>query len=565
MEWVIHLLRQHSELAIFLTIAAGFWIGKIKVGQFSLGIVTSVLLVGVLVGQLNITIEEPVKSVFFLLFLFAIGYKVGPQFFRGLKKDGLPQVGFAVLMCVSCLVITWILALIMGYNAGEAAGLLAGAQTISAVIGVADDTINGLNISTEQKNNMINIIPVAYAVTYIYGTAGSAWVLSSLGPKMLGGLEKVKAACKELEAKMGTSEADEPGFEHARRPVVFRAYTIENDWFGNGKTVEQLESYFISQGKRLFVERMRHNHTIINEILPGQLLQKGDEVVLSGRREFAIGEEDWIGEEVIDPQLLDFPVEVLPVMIHKKPYANRKLEFIRKQPFMHGVSVRRIKRAGIDIPVFAQTMVDSGDTLELVGLKKEVETAAKQLGYIDRPTNATDMVFVGIGILIGGVIGALAIHIGGVPISLSTSGGALIAGLVFGWLRSKHPTFGQIPESSLWVLNNVGLNMFIAVVGISAGPSFIQGLKEVGPMLFIIGILATSLPLLLGLILARYVFHFHPALALGCTAGARTTTAALGAIQEAVDSETPSLGYTVTYAVGNTLLIIWGVVIVLLM
>ena len=565
MEWVIHLLRQHSELAIFLTIAAGFWIGKIKVGQFSLGIVTSVLLVGVLVGQLNITIEEPVKSVFFLLFLFAIGYKVGPQFFRGLKKDGLPQVGFAVLMCVGCLVITWILALIMGYNAGEAAGLLAGAQTISAVIGVADDTINGLNISTEQKNNMINIIPVAYAVTYIYGTAGSAWVLSSLGPKMLGGLEKVKAACKELEAKMGTSEADEPGFEHARRPVVFRAYTIENDWFGNGKTVEQLESYFISQGKRLFVERMRHNHTIINEILPGQLLQKGDEVVLSGRREFAIGEEDWIGEEVIDPQLLDFPVEVLPVMIHKKPYANRKLEFIRKQPFMHGVSVRHIKRAGIDIPVFAQTVVDSGDTLELVGLKKEVETAAKQLGYIDRPTNATDMVFVGIGILIGGVIGALAIHIGGVPISLSTSGGALIAGLVFGWLRSKHPTFGQIPESSLWVLNNVGLNMFIAVVGISAGPSFIQGLKEVGPMLFIIGILATSLPLLLGLILARYVFHFHPALALGCTAGARTTTAALGAIQEAVGSETPSLGYTVTYAVGNTLLIIWGVVIVLLM
>ena len=565
MEWVIHLLRQHSELAIFLTIAAGFWIGKIKVGQFSLGIVTSVLLVGVLVGQLDITIEEPVKSVFFLLFLFAIGYKVGPQFFRGLKKDGLPQVGFAVLMCVGCLVITWILALIMGYNAGEAAGLLAGAQTISAVIGVADDTINGLNISTEQKNNMINIIPVAYAVTYIYGTAGSAWVLSSLGPKMLGGLEKVKAACKELEAKMGTSEADEPGFEHARRPVVFRAYTIENNWFGNGKTVEQLESYFISQGKRLFVERMRHNHTIINEILPGQLLQKGDEVVLSGRREFAIGEEDWIGEEVIDPQLLDFPVEVLPVMIHKKPYANQKLEFIRKQPFMHGVSVRRIKRAGIDIPVFAQTMDDSGDTLELVGLKKEVETAAKQLGYIDRPTNATDMVFVGIGILIGGVIGALAIHIGGVPISLSTSGGALIAGLVFGWLRSKHPTFGQIPESSLWVLNNVGLNMFIAVVGISAGPSFIQGLKEVGPMLFIIGILATSLPLLLGLILARYVFHFHPALALGCTAGARTTTAALGAIQEAVGSETPSLGYTVTYAVGNTLLIIWGVVIVLLM
>ncbi|WP_455673355.1 aspartate-alanine antiporter [Phocaeicola sp.] len=564
MEWIIHLLKQHSELAIFLTIALGFWIGKIRIGQFSLGIVTSVLLVGVLVGQLDITIAEPVKSVFFLLFLFAIGYKVGPQFFRGLKKDGLPQVGFAVLMCIGCLVITWLLALVMGYNAGEAAGLLAGAQTISAVIGVAEDTINGLGISAQQKSDMINIIPVAYAVTYIFGTAGSAWVLSSLGPKMLGGLDKVKAACRELEAKMGTSEADEPGFEHARRPVVFRAYRIENDWFGNGKTVDQLESYFVTQGKRLFVERMRHNNAIINDIIPGQLLQKDDEVVLSGRREFAIGEEDWIGEEVVDPQLLDFPVEVLPVMIHKKPYANQKLDFIRQQGFMHGVSVRRIKRAGIDIPVFAQTIIDCGDSLELVGLKKEVEVAAKQLGYIDRPTNATDMVFVGLGILIGGIVGALAIHVGGVPISLSTSGGALIAGLVFGWLRSKRPTFGQIPESSLWVLNNVGLNMFIAVVGISAGPSFVHGLKEVGPMLFVAGILATSLPLLLGLVMARYLFHFHPALALGCTAGARTTTAALGAIQEAVESETPSLGYTVTYAVGNTLLIIWGVVIVLL-
>ena len=187
------------------------------------------------------------------------------------------------------------------------------------------------------------------------------------------------------------------------------------------------------------------------------------------------------------------------------------------------------------------------------------------MGYIDRPTNQTDMIFVGLGILLGGLFGALAIHLGGVPISLSTSGGALIAGLLFGWLRSKHPTFGGIPEPSLWVLNNVGLNMFIAVVGIAAGPSFVAGFKDVGFSLFIVGALATAIPLLAGLLMARYLFKFHPALSLGCTAGARTTTAALGAIQDAVESDTPALGYTVTYAVGNTLLIIWGVVIVLLM
>lgn len=564
MDWIVHQLRVHPELAIFLTLFLGFWIGKIRIGKFSLGAVTSVLLVGVLVGQLNITVDGPIKSVFFLLFLFAVGYKVGPQFFRGLKKDGLPQMGFAVLMCLFCLIVPWLLAVIMGYNAGEAAGLLAGSQTISAVIGVAGDTINELNIPPETKTAYNNIIPVSYAVTYIFGTAGSAWVLSSLGPRLLGGLDKVKAACKELEARMGNNESDQPGFMSAGRPVTFRAYKIENDWFDGGKRVSDLESYFQENDKRLFIERIRSNGIIIKEVAPTLVLQKGDEVVLSGRREYVIGEEDWIGTEVLDQQLLDFPAEILPVTITKKTFAGKNISFIRSQKFMHGVSIRRIKRTGIEIPVLPQTTVDAGDIIELVGTKQEVDTAGKQLGYADRPTNQTDMIFVGLGILIGGLVGALSVHLGGVPLSLSTSGGALIAGLFFGWLRSKHPTFGRIPEPALWVFDNVGLNMFIAVVGITAGPSFVQGFREVGLSLFIVGALATSLPLIIGILMAKYIFKFHPALVLGCTAGARTTTAALGAIQEAVESETPALGYTVTYAVGNTLLIIWGVAIVLL-
>ena len=203
MEWIFNQLRERPELAIFLTIFLGFWLGKLRIGKFTLGTVTSVLLVGVLVGQLNIAVPGPIKSVFFLLFLFAVGYKVGPQFFRGLKKDGLPQMGFAAIMCVFCLIIPWILAKIMGYNVGEAAGLLAGSQTISAVIGVAGDTINELNISPETKEAYNNIIPVSYAVTYIFGTAGSAWVLSSIGPRLLGGVAKVKQSARDLEQKMG--------------------------------------------------------------------------------------------------------------------------------------------------------------------------------------------------------------------------------------------------------------------------------------------------------------------------------------------------------------------------
>ena len=376
MEWIFNQLRERPELAIFLTIFLGFWLGKLRIGKFTLGTVTSVLLVGVLVGQLNIAVPGPIKSVFFLLFLFAVGYKVGPQFFRGLKKDGLPQVGFAVLMCVSVLLVTWLLALMMGYNAGEAAGLLAGSQTISAVIGVAEDTMANMGLDEAQRQSYVNIIPVSYAVTYIFGTAGSAWVLSSIGPKMLGGLEKVKAACKELEAKMGSSLADEPGFMPAARPVTFRAYRVENEWFKNGKRVIDLEVYFRQHDKRLFVERLRKSGVVV-EVSMNIQIEPGDEVVLSGRREYIIGEESWIGPEVQDAQLLDFPAEKLPVTITRKTVAGKTVAVIRREKFMHGVSIRSIKRAGISIPVLAQTVVDAGDVIEVVGTRQEVEAAAR--------------------------------------------------------------------------------------------------------------------------------------------------------------------------------------------
>ena len=565
MEWITNLLQHYPELAIFINLALGFLIGKFKIKKFTLGTVTSVLLVGVLIGQLKIDISGPLKSVFFLMFLFAVGYSVGPQFFRGLKKEGLPQMLFAAVMCVFCLIAPFLLAKLMGYNAGEAAGLLAGSQTMSAVLGVAEDTIGQMNISDTDKSAMVNVMPVAYAVTYIFGTAGSAWLVSDIGPRLLGGLDYVKKACKELEAKMGNNdESEQPGFMPAARPVTFRAYKISNEWFKEGKSVKQLEEYLDQLGRHLFVERVRINN-VVTDVKPDLVLHTGNEVVLSGRREFVIGEENWIGDEVNDIELLDFPAETLPVLVIHKEYVGKKICYLRNQSFMHGVSIKSVRRAGINIPVLAATVIDSGDMLELVGMKSEVNKAATALGYPDRPTNQTDLIFVGIGIFLGGILGSLAIHFGGVPISLSTSGGALIAGLVFGWLRSKHPTFGRIPEPSVWILNNLGLNMFIAVVGITAGPSFVTGLKEVGISLFIIGALATSIPLIIGILMGRYVFKFHPAITLGCTAGSRTTTAALGAVEDAVGSETPALGYTVTYAVGNTLLIIWGVVIVLIM
>lgn len=567
MEWIGHILRDNPSLAVFLTLGIGFFIGQLKYKSFSLGTVTSVLLVGVLVGQFDIPVPGPLKDVFFLLFLFSIGYSVGPQFFRALKGDGIKQVLFAVVVCGLCLLSTWAVALCMGYNIGEAVGLLAGSQTMSAVIGVGTDTINSLGVSEAEKQQWISIIPVCYAVTYVFGTIGSAYILANLGPWLLGGLKKVKAETAELEKKMnyGTANTD-PNYIKAMRPVVFRAYKVTDSFFATPRTIEETEDYFRQKGKTIYVERLRSGDTV-TDVAPGSDLRitLGDEIVLSGRREFIVGDESWIGPEVFDSDLVDFMAEELDITVASKKFDSMTVDELRRQKFMYGVSIKSISRSGVSVPVLAQVKIGRGDVVTVVGLGREVDEVARRLGYADRRTTKTDLVFVGLGIFIGGLIGTLALHIGEIPISLSVSGGALIAGLVLGWLRSKHPTFGRLPRSSVWLMDNLGLNMFIAVVGISSGPSFVTGLKEVGPVLFLMGVVATTLPLVLGMIIGRRIFKFPAAINLGCCAGSRTTTASLGAVQDAIGSSLPAMGYTVTYAIGNTLLILWGVVIVLLM
>lgn len=567
MEWIGHILRDNPSLAVFLTLGIGFFIGQLKYKSFSLGTVTSVLLVGVLVGQFDIPVPGPLKDVFFLLFLFSIGYSVGPQFFRALKGDGIKQVLFAVVVCGLCLLSVWGVALCMGYNIGEAVGLLAGSQTMSAVIGVGTDTINSLGVSEAEKQQWISIIPVCYAVTYVFGTIGSAYILANLGPWLLGGLKKVKAETAELEKKMnyGTANTD-PNYIKAMRPVVFRAYKVTDSFFATPRTIDETEDYFRQKGKTIYVERLRSGDTV-TDVVPGNDLRitLGDEIVLSGRREFIVGDESWIGPEVFDSDLVDFMAEELDITVASKKFDSMTVDELRRQKFMYGVSIKSISRSGVNVPVLAQVKIGRGDEVTVVGLGREVDEVARRLGYADRRTTKTDLVFVGLGIFIGGLIGSLAIHIGEIPISLSVSGGALIAGLVLGWLRSKHPTFGRLPRSSVWLMDNLGLNMFIAVVGISSGPSFVTGLKEVGLVLFLMGVVATTLPLVLGMIIGHRIFKFPAAINLGCCAGSRTTTASLGAVQDAIGSSLPAMGYTVTYAIGNTLLILWGVVIVLLM
>ena len=271
--------------------------------------------------------------------------------------------------------------------------------------------------------------------------------------------------------------------------------------------------------------------------------------------------------EVEDRELLAVPVEGVDVLVTNKAVDGKTLAELAQMPEARGVFLRKITRGATatDIPILPNTTIQRGDLLTIVGRTQDTNAATKMLGVADRPTDVADMAFVGVLIVIGALIGSLVLKVGGVPLTLSTAGGALIAGIVGGWLRSVRPSFGRIPTPTVWFMNSVGLNIFIAIVGISAGPGFVNGLKTQGVGLFLWGALATTVPLVLGMFIAKYVFRFHDALTLGIVSGSRTTTASLGLVCDQAKSQVPALGYTVTYAVGNTLLTIWGMVLIMLL
>ena len=561
--WFLDTLRKYPEVAIFLTLAIGFYFGKFKFRGIGLGAVTATLLAGVLIGQIGITISQPLKATVFLMFLFAVGYGVGPQFVRGVAKDGLPQALFSVVQCVLSLVVPVAICKFVGYDLGYSSGFYSGSQTLSAAMGLSTDAINRLGLEPDKAKALIDSIPVAYAVTYMFGTVGSAIVIAVLGP-ILFRIDLV-GACKDYEEKQGGGGGKEMGGAgSAWHRWVVRAFKVKPD--GKVKGLRAVEAEALVKDARVFVLRLRHEGKI-EDATADTVLHEGDIVAVAGAREVlvrAIGEG---ANEVDDPELLNVPVEGVDVYVTNRAVDGKTIAELAKHPGARGVFLRKIVRGSTatSIPILPNTRIERGDILTVVGRTQDTAAVTKLLGAADRPTDVSDVAFIGAGITIGALIGALVWKVGGVPLTLSTAGGALIAGLVLGWLRSVRPSFGRIPSPTVWFMNNVGLNIFIAIVGISAGPGFINGLKTQGVSLFLWGALATTIPLILGMFIGKFMFRFHDALLLGIVSGSRTTTASLGLVCDAAKSQIPALGYSVTYAVGNTLLTIWGMVLVLLL
>ena len=564
LNYLIEILRRYPVIPIFLTVGVGFWLGSLRYKALSLGTVAATLLTGVVVGQLDIPIPALVKSLFFILFLFSIGYSVGPQFFAALRGQGWQQMLFAAVEAAICVGTVFVAARLMGYDTGVSLGLFAGSQTCSAALGVISDTVAAMPMEATAKDHIQQMVPVCYAVTYVFGAIGSVWFLSIIAPRMLGGVKKVHDEAVAIErADGGTADTAEEHRVKASLSVAYRVYTAGGEYFDTPRSIADIEGRFGLKQLRLFIPRVRIGGIIYGHDTDMKV-KSGDEIVLAGRRDVLVREGDRLGSETTDPELLDFEAETLPVSVNARDVAGKTVGQLRGRDFMEGVVIRSVTRGGATLPPLASTVLRRGDVVTLVGLPGEVNMAATSIGYPHRADGTTDIVYISLGIALGCFIGALSVKVENIPLSLSTTGGALLMGLIFGWWRNRHPAVGYVPPQVIWFLDNLGLNLFIAVIGLTAGPTFLPGLRDVGVGLFLTGAAATVIPMVICLWIGRKIFRFSRPETLGCIAGSRCCAAAIGAIQDAVGSTVPMLGYTVTYAVANFILVFSSLVILFL-
>jgi putative transport protein len=559
--WLEQFLVRYPELALFLVIAAGYWIGSFRIGAFSFGPVTGALFAGLLVGQFApVPVSATTKSFLFLLFLFGIGYSVGPQFMQAIKRDGLKPMLLAVVVCGTGLAASILIAKALALDPGFAAGLLSGALSQSAAMGTATDAVNGLALPETERGLLVAHIAVADAVCYIFGYAGVIIFCTVIAPAVL--KIDLRTEALKLEQALGMTRA-KPGLASARRTFELRAYRLEAGSRLAGLAVGAAEA--LVPEHRLFIQRLRRSSGII-DVGPEAVLEAGDVIALSGPRQIIVELIGARAEEIEDQDLLDVPVTMADVLLMDPKLAGTSLGDASKQDWTRGLYLRMVRRGGQEIPIAAGVVLQRGDLLRIVGPEAIVKRAAARIGAIVAPDTSIDFVVLGLAIFLGGVVGVLVTFtVGSLKISLSTSVGTLLAGLLVGYLRTRYPLFGRIPDGAVGFMTSLGLAAFVGLTGLHAGPIFLSALRDAGIGLLFGGMVVTLMPQAVGLLFGHLALRMNPILLLGALTGAQTVTAAMAAVQERSGSPVAVLGYTPAYPVANILLTTWGSIIVAVM
>ncbi len=554
-------LNEVPLAVLFITVSLGYLIGKFKVGRFVLGGIAGTLIMGVTIGQLGIKVDASVKSIFFALFIYAVGYQGGPQFFQALNRRTLNQLASAFVMTFVGLLTVLASAWIFDLDRGTAAGLAAGALTQSAIIGTAGEAIQQLDVSADIQHKMQTNIAVGYAVTYIFGSLGPILMATWFFPVVMKWDIRKEAVAMAKQLSGGRAEL-EPGEFEAVEPIATRFYRVTTEGKAAGKSSFQVDEDLGDAA----VEALIRGGQRLESFSDDTTIEPEDIVALTGEMPTMEHGAAYFGPEVEPPKGFDLVEERREIILMDKGFVGKPISAIHDELSVstrHGVFLISAKRLGRELPLLAGVELHRGDELHFSGKPKDLDRVQAKLGYKISAAAITDFVFFGLGMAVGVVIGFFTVRVHGIPITLGTGGGCLLSGLLFGWLRSAHPRFAALPIGASNFLRDFGLAVFVGVVGLEAGPEAISTIQQYGMELLLLGVAVTLLPIVVTFYFSYYVLRIqNPIEALGCMVGGRSANPAFAALLEKAGNATPVVSFTVCYAVANVFLTLWGPVII---
>jgi putative transport protein len=548
-----NLLASQPEIALFASLAIGFLLGSFKLGPLQLGGVCGTLIVALILGQSGARISPDMKNIAFALFIFALGFTGGPQFFANVGRGWRYGI-LSIVEIVVVLALVLAAVVLLKLDRGTAAGLLAGAATESAVIGTASEAIGRLGLPAAETARLQANIVTAYSVSYLFGLVTIVLFTSQFAPLLL--RVSLRDEGERAWRALGGDGALAEGQSPAAPSLVGREIRVTG---AAGLSIAALEARY---GHHIVVHRVIRAHSPL-KAQASLVLKADDRILLGGRREVLVDAVREIGVETTGDATAY--ADTLDVMLTRRDYHGLTIAQVRAQANpadSRGVFIASVSRLDSTIPALPGTMLQRGDTLTLVGASEDVKRAAKKLGYVLQATLKTDFVYLGVGVLVGIALGRISVAIGGVAISLGTGGGCLLAGLLFGWLRSHFPVIGSLPSAAAQILKDFGLCTFIAAVGLGAGADAIRLIREYGLALPVAGVVITLVPSLASLLIGRTLLKLQVPMLLGAIAGQQCSTPAISALVSATGNATPVIGYTITYAISNVLLPLMGPVIV---
>ncbi|WP_027231594.1 aspartate-alanine antiporter [Phyllobacterium sp. UNC302MFCol5.2] len=560
MVWLHEIFRQSPEIALFLSLAGGYAIGKVQFGKFQLGGVAGSLLVAVLISQVGVSVDNGVKSVLFALFIYAVGFESGPQFFRSLGRQSLREIAMAVVLALSGLLTVIVLARMFGLDKGLAAGIAAGGLTQSAIIGTASAAIGKLGLAADEVQRLQGNVAVGYAVTYIFGSFGAIIVCVNILPKFMGRSIRDDAMKAEAELLAG-AQVFGPGEVPAAPDLVGRIYRVTT---AAGKTIAQIEGP-TTKDAPMTIERVKRAGALIG-VQPDLRLESGDVILVVGRRAGVVSSAQGIGPELQSSDGMDLVIVTRDITINSPALVGKTVAEIRAataDDLRHGIYVTGIKRADKPLPLLPDTRIEAGDVVSLYGTDQDLQRVAKSIGTVIVPSDKTDFVFHGLGIVAGLLIGLAVIRIDSIPLTLGSGGGALLSGLLFGWYRSRNLAIGNMPTAASTLLRDLGLAGFVAVVGLQSGLQAVQTIATSGLSIFLIGMVVTILPLLITMVFGRYVLKYeNTAIFAGALSGSRSANPAFGEILDKAGNTIPTTPFAITYALANVFLTLLGPLVV---